>query len=137
MAVVYYVRTRTKRSQGYVLSSSSTVRSGGQVKNGFLSSLNNISGSNNYTTIDHQEKMRKVRQHQQEVADLRAKEGAKKRNEKEAEERERKNNISKIKPSTNNDNNGKRLDGSASNNSGINPVQSWNSTTPSRGNPTV
>mmetsp|Transcript_8607 Transcript_8607/g.9556 ORF Transcript_8607/g.9556 Transcript_8607/m.9556 type:complete len:82 (+) Transcript_8607:425-670(+) len=81
--------------------------------------------------------MRKVRQHQQEVADLRAKEGAKKRNEKEAEERERKNNISKIKPSTNNNNNGKRLGGSASNNSGINPVQPWNSTAPSRGNPNV
>jgi len=74
--------------------------------------------------------MRKVRQRQQEVADLRAKEVAKKRNEKEAEERERKNNISKIKPSTNN-NNGNRLGGNAFNNSGINPLQPWNSTAPS------
>mmetsp|Transcript_15074 Transcript_15074/g.41923 ORF Transcript_15074/g.41923 Transcript_15074/m.41923 type:complete len:170 (+) Transcript_15074:117-626(+) len=135
LAAVYYFRSRNPdhwSSQGYVLSSS------GQRQQG-----ENDRSSTTRTTA---EEIRRVRERQQDIANERAKEALRKRKEKEAEEKERKNNVAKdSKPET-----GSRLgDGSSTTNtssstglsgtSGRNPLQPWTSNSssyrPARRNP--
>mmetsp|Transcript_1663 Transcript_1663/g.4294 ORF Transcript_1663/g.4294 Transcript_1663/m.4294 type:complete len:151 (-) Transcript_1663:393-845(-) len=95
LAIVYCVRSRypkSRRSEGFVLSSSSE---------------SSIARNLEDRKIDREDKMRQVRQRQQQASNESAKEAAIKRKEKEAKERKRKNHIAK-----NNDSGaGKRLGG--------------------------
>jgi len=126
LAALYYFRTRYhngRLSQGYVLSSSPD-----------SSIVKGIEKKKN----SHQKEMRRVRQHQQQIANERAKEAASKRKEKEAKERDRRNQAAKNKKSgiTGNRLGDGSSDSSDTRTNGRNPMQPLTSNTQSfRRNP--